>query len=80
MAGLAAALPCVWVLGRLIESHVFAVGATDGPTIAAAVAVLVVVSLGAAMLPAWRAASVSPGGDPPKTANAPEWRGSTASA
>lgn len=59
-AGTAIALPCVWVLGRLIEAQLFGVRAADGPTIAAASALLAFVALGAAMLPAWRAASVSP--------------------
>ena len=37
-----------------------AFGAFDGPTVAHASGLLVVVTLGAAMLPAWRAASVRP--------------------
>jgi ABC-type antimicrobial peptide transport system permease subunit len=59
-AGTAIALPCVWALGRLVEAQLFGVRAADGPTIAAASALLAFIALGAAMLPAWRAASVSP--------------------
>jgi ABC-type antimicrobial peptide transport system permease subunit len=59
-AGTATALPCVWALGRLVEAQLFGVRAVDGLTIAAASSLLALVALGAAMLPAWRAASVSP--------------------
>jgi ABC-type lipoprotein release transport system permease subunit len=58
-AGTAIALPSAWALGRLVEAQVFGVRAFDGPTIAAA-ALLTLVALGAAMLPARRAASVGP--------------------
>ena len=59
-AGTAIALPCAWALGRLVEAQLFGVRAVDGPTIALASCLLVLVALSAAMLPAWRAASVSP--------------------
>jgi len=59
-AGIAVALPCVWALSRFVEAQLFGVRAVDGPTIAAASALLALVALGAATLPAWRAASVSP--------------------
>ena len=59
-AGTAIALPCVWAVSRLVESQLFGVRAIDAPTIAAASALLGIVALAAAMLPAWRAASVSP--------------------
>jgi predicted permease len=59
-AGTAIALPCVWGVGRLVEAQLFGVGPIDGPTIAGASALLALVALAAAMLPAWRAASVSP--------------------
>ena len=59
-AGTAIALPCAWALRRLVEAQLFGVSAVDGPTIAAASGLLALVALGAAMLPAWRAASVSP--------------------
>lgn len=59
-AGTLIALPAAWALRRLVEAELFGVGAFDGPTIALACGVLALVALGAAMLPAWRAASVSP--------------------
>jgi hypothetical protein len=59
-AGTAVALPCVWALSRLVEAELFGVSALDGPTIALASTLLALVALAAAMLPAWRAASISP--------------------
>ena len=59
-AGTAIALPCLWAVRRLVEAQLFGVQALDAPTIAAASFVLALVALAAAMLPAWRAASVSP--------------------
>ena len=59
-AGTAIALPGVWALGRLVESQLFGVSAIDAPTVATATLVLALVGLCAAMLPAWRAASVNP--------------------
>jgi ABC-type antimicrobial peptide transport system permease subunit len=61
LAGMAIALPCVAVLGRLVESQLFAVTATDPTTIAAATLLLTLAALGAALIPAWRAATVNPG-------------------
>jgi len=54
------ALPSAWALRRLVEAELFGVRAFDGPTIMLASCLLALVALGAAMLPAWRAASVSP--------------------
>jgi len=59
-AGTAIALPCLWAVRRLVEAQLFGVQALDAPTIAAAGLVLALVALAAAMLPAWRAASISP--------------------
>jgi predicted permease len=59
-AGLALALPAVWGLGRLIETQLFGLRATDAPTIAAAVILIAVVALGASALPARRATKVDP--------------------
>jgi ABC-type antimicrobial peptide transport system permease subunit len=59
-AGTALGLPCAWALRRLVEAQLFGVRAFDGPTIALAISLLAVVALGAAMIPAWRAASISP--------------------
>jgi predicted permease len=58
--GTAVALPCVWALGRLVESELFGVSALDRPTIALASTLLALVALAAAMLAAWRAASINP--------------------
>jgi len=51
--GMAIALPCVAALGKLVQSQLFGVTATDPATIAAA-------ALAAAFVPAWRASNVSP--------------------
>jgi predicted permease len=59
-AGTAIALPCLWAVRRLVEAQLFGVHAIDGPTIAGASLLLALVALAAAMLPAWRAASISP--------------------
>src|SRR5262249_39115652 len=59
-AGIAVALPCLLALSRLVEGQLFGVRAVDVPTIAVASMLLGLVALGSAMLPAWRAASVSP--------------------
>jgi ABC-type antimicrobial peptide transport system permease subunit len=58
--GTAVALPAAWALRRLVEADLFGIRAFDGPTIALASCLLALVALGAAMLPAWRAASVNP--------------------
>jgi predicted permease len=59
-AGTAVALPCAWGLSRFVEGQLFGVRAVDGWTIVAACALLALVALGAATLPASRAASVNP--------------------
>jgi predicted permease len=59
-AGIAIALPSAWALRRLVEAQLFDIGPFDGPTLALASGVLALSSLGAAMLPAWRAASLDP--------------------
>jgi len=59
-AGIAIALPSAWALRRLVEAELFGVRAFDGPTVVLAMAVLAVVTLGGVMVPAWRAASLSP--------------------
>src|SRR4029453_7126573 len=58
--GIAVALPTAWALGRLVEAQLFGVRGADAATIAAGTGLLAIVALGATMLPAWRAASVSP--------------------
>jgi len=59
-AGAAIALPSAWALQRLVEAELFGVRPFDVPTVALAMAVLTIVALGGAMLPAWHAASLSP--------------------
>ena len=59
-AGTAIALPCVWGLGRLVESQLYDVKPTDPVTIAAATLVLCSTALGAALIPARRASAVDP--------------------
>jgi ABC-type antimicrobial peptide transport system permease subunit len=60
-AGRMVALPVVWVVRRRVESQLFGVSVLHLPTIGGAAAVLIAVGLAAALLPAWRAASVNPG-------------------
>ena len=59
-AGIAIALPCVSALGKLVQSQLFGVSATDPATVAAATAILAAGAFTAAFLPAWRASHVSP--------------------
>lgn len=59
-AGVALALPCVAALGKLVQSQLFGVTATDPAAIAAASLVLAAGALAAAFIPAWRASTVSP--------------------
>jgi predicted permease len=59
-SGTAIALLGSWVLGRVVAGQLFGVAPIHAPTIALAALLLTVVALGAAMVPAWRASSVSP--------------------
>jgi putative ABC transport system permease protein len=59
-AGTAVALPIAWMLRRLVEAQLFGVRPFDAPTIAIASLILGAVALAAAMIPARRAASISP--------------------
>lgn len=59
-AGIVIALPCVWALGRLVQSQLFGVTPTDGSTIIAATIILAVTGIGAALIPAYRASSIDP--------------------
>jgi predicted permease len=59
-AGIAIALPCVAALGKLVQSQLFGVTATDPATVAAAALALAAGALTAAFIPAWRASNVSP--------------------
>ncbi len=58
--GIAIALPCVAALGKLVQSQLFGVTATDPATVAAAAFILAAGALAAAFIPAWRASNVSP--------------------
>jgi len=58
--GTAIALPCVWALGRLVESQLYGVKPTDPVTILAATLVLCSTALGAVLIPARRASAVNP--------------------
>jgi predicted permease len=59
-SGTAIALLGSWALGRVVAGQLFGVAPIHVPTIALAALLLAVVALGAAMVPAWRASSVSP--------------------
>jgi predicted permease len=59
-AGTAVALPCVRVLGQLVESQLFGVTATDPFTITVTTLLLAAAALGAALIPAYRASTVNP--------------------
>ncbi|HLK68602.1 MAG TPA: ABC transporter permease [Bryobacteraceae bacterium] len=59
-AGVALALPCIAALGKLIQSQLFGVTATDPATLAGAAVVLAAGALAAAFIPAWRVSNVSP--------------------
>jgi predicted permease len=58
--GTAIALPCVAALGRLVESQLFGVKPTDPLAIAAATLLLTAATIGAALVPAYRASTVNP--------------------
>jgi predicted permease len=60
VVGVAIALPAVWALGRLVQSQLYGVRATDLVTLLAATLLVAAVALGATALPARRAAAVSP--------------------
>lgn len=58
--GTVIALPCVWALGRLVESQLYDVKPTDPATILAATLILCSTALAAALIPARRASAVNP--------------------
>lgn len=63
-AGMAIALPCVAALGRLVQSQLFGVTATDPATVAAAAAVLAAGALTAAFIPGVAGLERQPHGRP----------------
>ncbi|HEX3966515.1 MAG TPA: FtsX-like permease family protein, partial [Edaphobacter sp.] len=58
--GIAVAVPCSILLGRLLRSQLFGVSAADPLTLGAVVLLIAVVALAAAMVPAQRATKVDP--------------------
>jgi len=60
ISGIVIALPCVWALGRLVESQLYEVTPTDSATMATAVVILCLAALGAVLIPARRASAVNP--------------------
>jgi ABC-type antimicrobial peptide transport system permease subunit len=58
--GLAPGVPLVLIASRLIRSYLFGIEPYDPVTLAAAVALLILVSLAAVWLPARKAARVDP--------------------
>jgi len=58
--GIAIAVPSVWALGRLVESQLYGIKPTDPATIVTATLILCSTALGAALIPAYRAAAVNP--------------------
>jgi predicted permease len=59
-SGTGIALLGSWALARVVSGQLFGVAPLHAPTIAVAALLLALVTLGAAMVPAWRASSVSP--------------------
>ena len=59
-SGTAIALVGGWAAGRVMSGQLFGVAPLHAPTIALATLLMAVVALAAAMVPAWRASSVSP--------------------
>lgn len=60
LGGIAIGLPVIWALGRVIASQLFDVQPTDPAAFTAAILLLSVAALGAAFIPARRAARVNP--------------------
>jgi ABC-type antimicrobial peptide transport system permease subunit len=58
--GVAIGVPAALTLTRLLESLLFGVTPTDGRVLGAVVAMLFLVALAAAAVPAWRASRVNP--------------------
>src|SRR5215475_10057384 len=59
-AGTAIALPCIWALGRLVQSQLYDIRPTDPVTIFASALVLGVAALSASLIPARRASAINP--------------------
>jgi ABC-type antimicrobial peptide transport system permease subunit len=59
-AGTAIALPSAWAMGRLVQSQLFGVKPTDALAVGTATLILTAATLGAALIPAYRASIVNP--------------------
>jgi predicted permease len=59
-AGVAMALPCLWAIGRFVESQLYDVTPTDPATIATATLIVCATALGSALIPARQASTVNP--------------------
>jgi ABC-type antimicrobial peptide transport system permease subunit len=59
-AGILAALPAAWWLGRFVSTQLYGVTPGDPATIAGTMLLLLLVALGAGLLPSMRAARLSP--------------------
>jgi putative ABC transport system permease protein len=60
LIGLAAGVPLAFGSGWVLRQQLFAIGPADGPTLLAVTAVLAIVAILAAVVPAWRATRVDP--------------------
>jgi ABC-type antimicrobial peptide transport system permease subunit len=60
LAGTAIAVPCTGALGRVLQSQLFGVTPTDPIAIGTATLLLASASVCAALIPAWRAATLNP--------------------
>jgi predicted permease len=58
--GVAIGLPCLWALGRFVESQLYQVKPTDPATVATATLVLCVAAVASALIPAHRASMLDP--------------------
>jgi predicted permease len=58
--GVAIGLPCLWALGRFVESQLYQVKPTDPATVAIATLVLCVAAVASALIPAHRASMLDP--------------------
>ena len=60
VSGLALGVAAAYLCGNYVETQLFGVKAVDGPVFAISVATLLMASLAASLVPAWRASRISP--------------------
>jgi ABC-type antimicrobial peptide transport system permease subunit len=60
VAGIIIGLPCAYAIGRLLKASLFGLQPFDPLTTGSSLAVLLAIALGAALLPARRAARIDP--------------------